>query len=429
MDRSSAVRRVLLLVFVYFMSDAMFQTLLPVSMDANGITSGFVIGIFIAAASGVGILLAPPATAWGDRHGRARVLVLGGLASFVAMLLMAGAARGGSAWLWLFPVLLYGVARATTAISTLAVVSTTGDPLRMQGLNSVAQRGSAAIGAIATAGFIATGHYSVGFALMSLTGLYVCLVARRVAPPPAPENRATVAPRDSYAVSLRMLRDERALQASSLINIGAVTIGLLGNAFYPLALDVRPDRLAFWVLVLLLFRDITSVCVGPFFHVIVTAVGVQRVMVILASSNVASLVIVALAGSSVPWICLAAVLQGAAMSLSIGSTNFMATQGGRLGGRGLRITATNYGISVSSLFLPLMFGALFDILGSRAVFITGAVVVAAVMGGAVHLARGWSPVGARVQAPRHGDDEGPYVGADLHAEDAGDVADLAPEPR
>lgn len=90
-DRSGAVGRVLLLVFVYFMSDAMFQTLLPVSMDANGITSGFVIGIFIAAASGVGILLAPPATAWGDRHGRARVLFLGGLAR------ARGPRRGGAA--------------------------------------------------------------------------------------------------------------------------------------------------------------------------------------------------------------------------------------------------------------------------------------------------------------------------------------------
>lgn len=205
-------------------------------------------------------------------------------------------------------------------------------------------------------------------------------------------------PRDSYAVSLRMLRDERALQASSLINIGAVTVGLLGNAFYPLALEVRPERLAFWVLVLLLFRDLTSVCVGPFFHTIVAAVGLQRVMVMLASFNV----------------------------ISIGSTNFLATQGGMIGGRGLRLTATNYGISVSSLFLPLMFGALFDILGARAVFISGAVVVAAVMAGAVHLARGWSPVDARVQAPGHGDDERPDVGADLHRGDARDGADLAP---
>jgi MFS family permease len=433
--------RVLSLVLVYFTAEAVFQTLLPVSLKAAG-ASGLVIGAFLACSQGIGIVGMPPAAAWGDAHGRAPILRLGGGITALCMLAMAGAVWSGSLAAWIVPLIVYGCARSSTVTTILAVVSGTGDPLRMQGFNSAAQRGAAAAGAVITAVLLARQAYGWGFAAMAGTGCYAAWSAGRVAPRPAASPAARPGPpaaagrlRDSYRTSLSMLRRERSLQASSLINISALVTTLVGNAFYPLALTLPPERLAIWVLVLLLCRDVTSVLLGPWFRPIARRVGLINVLVAMAVLSTGGILLVAAGGASLPVIAAAAVLQGASQCFAIGSTNLLATQSapGRVGaqaGRGLRLTATNYGNSVVALILPAALGALFDARGSRAVFLVAAGVTGAATAGAVLLARASErglPIRLDLQAPGHGDDERPDVGPDLDADDAGDRPDPSAE--
>lgn len=377
---------VLSLLGAVFVTENLFQTLLPVSLDANGLGSGLVVGTLLAVAQGLGIACSPPAAAWADAHGRGPVLRAGAVAIAVATLVLGVVSYGATWWMWLLPVVLYGTARTATMTNAITLVTMTGDPLRIQGFNGAVQRAAAAVAAVVAAAVIAAHQWHWGFWLMTCCSAAVVPLAFRAAPRRRPAAPA-VPTWQSYRRSFAMLR-ERPIQASSLINVNNFAVMLLGNSFYPLALDVPRDELGAWVLALLLCRDLTSVVTGPAFRPLARRLGLRAVMIAVGSCNAAGLCLVALLGANVAGVVTAAVLQGFAMSLAIGTTNILATRSGG-GGSGLRIVATNYVGSVGAVLLPIGFGVVYDATGPRVLFLVGAGVVAVLALLVLWLARAW----------------------------------------
>ncbi|GAA1000138.1 hypothetical protein GCM10009555_102540 [Acrocarpospora macrocephala] len=363
--------RALSMVVLLFTTEAMFQTLLPTAMKAAGVSSGLLVGVFIAVSQGAGLLVAPPAAALGDSRGRGRVLVAGGLAVAATAALLAVPAAGGPVWLWSLPILGYGLARGITVITTLGVVARSGDPYRTQGFNGAAQRLASALAALLTALLVLSEGWSAGFLLMAALALAFAWLARGVHGRADRDAGVAVPARASYRESLRMLRRDPALRASSLLNLNLNTLVILGNAFYPLTLDVPTGELAGWLLILLLCRDLTSVLTGPWFHAVAAVLGLRGVVLLSGACAVAGLLVVGIGGGTLAGVLAGSVLQGLAISMGIGSTNILATSGGD-GGTALRLTATNYANSIGSFVLPLGFGLLFDLLGPGSVFLSGA---------------------------------------------------------
>lgn len=367
----SGVRRALGMVLLLFTTEAVFQTLLPVGMDAAGVGSGLLIGVFIAVSQGAGLFTASPVAAVADHRGRGRVLVVCGLALAASLTGLGAASLGGSAWLWAVPVVGYGLARGATVIITLGVIARSGEPYRTQGLNAATQRLASVLGALLTAVFIMWQGWAAGFWLMAVLVLVFVWLARGVSGRADRDPDAAVPAGEGFAVTLRMLRAERALQASSLINLMINTLVVLGNAFYPLALDVPTAELARWLLVVLLCRDLTSVAAGPLFGILAARIGLRGVIALSGACTVSGLVVVGISGSNAPGVVTGAVLHGIAVSMGNGSTNILATASGT-GGTALRLTATNHINFIGSMALPISFGLVLDLVGPRSVFLSGA---------------------------------------------------------
>ncbi|MGW4422452.1 MFS transporter [Streptosporangium sp. NPDC004631] len=365
------VVRALLMVVLLFTTEAMFQTLLPVTLQAAGVASGLLVGVFIAVSQSTGLLVAPPAAALGDSRGRARVLVVGGLAVAAAAAMLAAVVAGAPIWLWSLPILGYGLARGTVVIVTLGVVARSGDPYRTQGFNGAAQRLASALAALLTALVVLWRGWSAGFLLMAVLALVFAVLAWGVHGRADRDVGVAVPARASYRESLGMLRREKALRASSLINLNLNILVILGNAFYPITLDVPTGELAAWLLILLLCRDLTSVVTGPWFRAVAGILGLRGVVLLSGACAVAGLLVVGVAGGTLAGVVAGAVLHGLAISMGIGSTNILATSGGD-GGTALRLTATNYANSIGSSVLPVGFGLVFDLLGPGSVFLFGA---------------------------------------------------------
>ncbi|GAA5040105.1 MFS family permease [Thermocatellispora tengchongensis] len=380
------------MVVTLFLTESLAQILLPVALEASGVRSGLLIGVLLALAQGLGLLMAPPAAVRTDRAGRGGVLSAGGLAVAACAAGMALAAQGAPVWAWALPLAGYGLARGAVVTTTLAVVARSGERYRTQGLNGAAQRLAAALAAVVSVSLLAgsgAGAAGPGLWLVVPPALAFALLARRVRGRADRDDpaalTATAGARGGYLASLRMLRREPALQASSLINLNLNTVVLLGNSFYPIALDVPADRLPWLVLTLLLCRDLTSVAAGPFFGRVVARVGLRGAVTVSGVCAVAGLAAVGLAGSGFAGAALGAVLHGLAGATGIGATNLLATGEGAAGGTGLRLAATNHLNGVGMLVLPVVFGALLDLSGPRGVFLTGAVASAAMLAGMLAL--------------------------------------------
>ncbi|MEY9210739.1 hypothetical protein NI17_013885 [Thermobifida halotolerans] len=380
----SAVAPVMLMVLILFTVDAVVQTVLPVALAANGLGSGLLVGVFLALAQGLGLLIAPPVNAHADRRGRRGVLAVGGLliaACAVGVVLAVG--RG--AWVWVVVVLGYGLGRGATVVTTLAVVARTGDPYRTQGYNGATQRLAAALAAVLAATVLTDGRWVWAFWLTAAFGIAFALLSLRVAGPGG-DPGAGVAVARSYPVSLGMLRGDRALQASSLVNLNLACLTLIGNSFYPFVLDVPAGELAGWLLALLLCRDLAAVASGPLFGTVVGRVGMRGVLLLTGGCSVAGLLAVGL-GGGIAGVVVGALLQGVAISTGIGATNILATSA-REGGTGLRLAATNYLNGVGSVAVPVLLGLSFDLAGASSVFVLGALVCAALVAGVLALGGG-----------------------------------------
>nr|WP_182886852.1 MFS transporter [Microbispora sp. H10885] len=391
------------MVVALFLTESLVQILLPVGLEASGAGSGLLIGVLLALAQGAGVVMSPPAALRADRHGRGGVLFAGGLVLAGCAAGLAAATSFSSAWIWVLPLLGYGLARGSVVTTTLAVVARSGDRYRTQGLNGAAQRLSAAVAATLSVVLLAhlgtRGAAGPGLWLVVLSALTFALLARRVRGRADRDDPAdlsgTSGARGGYAASLRMLRREPALQASSLINLNLNTVVLLGNSFYPIALDVPAERLPGLVLTLLLCRDLTSVAAGPFFGRVVSRIGLRGAVTVSGVCAVAGLAAVGLAGNGFAGVAAGAVLHGLAGATGIGATNLLATAGSSAGGTGLRLAATNYLNGVGMLVLPVVFGALLDVSGPGGVFLAGACVSAAMLAGVLALTPAASPARAR----------------------------------
>ncbi|WP_191906682.1 MFS transporter [Microbacterium lushaniae] len=373
-------------VFTLFAADAMFQIALPTVLVAGAGMTGAQAGTMLAIGMGVGILLAAPVADWSDRHGRRKVVAIGGLTMLCATVLMVTAGVGSSSIaLWLIAVTIFGLARTPTTVVLLAYVTEHGDKLRMQSFNSVSQRG--AVG-------VAAGVVALLTALSAVWAVFIAmllfLVAMVLTTPRMPDRRVAAPPRTKRTSTWRalaMLR-ERPIVASSALNTGMVMVVLLGNAFYPLGLvGLPPAEVGLWVLVFLVTRDAVSVCAGLSFRRLILRLGMRASLIVIGCCSVAGLALLAFA-PAVPLMAIpAAMLQGVANGLGIGCTNLLATSGATsTEGRALRITATQYFSAAGALITPIVFGALFDVSGVGIVFGIAALLCAVLMTVAVQQA-------------------------------------------
>jgi hypothetical protein len=377
---AAGVGAVLVPVFLFMLADSLFQTVVPLGLAASGVGSGTLIGVLLAIPPVVGVIAALPTAAWGDTHGRPPVVRTAALVAAGALLLLAVVSYGRGFWWWLLPVVVFGLARLTVWVPLLAAVTGLPRPLRVQGVNSTVQRLAAALAAVVNAVLIGAQLWAPALVALAVTFVAIAALAARTRG--APELPA-VPPRRSFAVGLSLLR-RRSLQASSLVAIGCTSLVLLGNSFFPLALDAPPSQVAMAVLVLLLTRDLTSAALGPGYRRLVGRLGLKAALVAFAALGAAGLGLVVVAAGDLLVLGIGAALQGAAVTLAIGTANILATgEFDVVAGRGIRIATTNLPNGVVSIVLPVLFGVVFDLAGIGWVFGLGALVLLGSAGAAV----------------------------------------------
>jgi hypothetical protein len=376
-DAAPALWAVCAILLAVFLTQNMFLVLLPISLTASGLATGTIVGLLVAASEGLGILLTPPAASYGDQHGHGRVLKVGGLVTALGALGLAFATVSHSIWLWVAPVFAYALARTPIMVSALTIVNGMPQPLRIQGINGAVQRAAAILGALLAALLIAWGKWHWGFGSLTLIAIALYAFARKIPTSNTPTRWQR--PRHSYAASLQLLRTQRALQASSMVNLTNRAVIVLGNAFFPLSVGVGNTDLAKWVLLFLASRDLTSVACGFTFRPLVERFGLRGAHALMTASSVSGLLVIGLTTTTVITVTLGAALQGVSVFIAIGSANLLATLGGRADGRALRLTSTFYVVSVASLAFPAAFGTVLDTWGGPAVFVAGAGFVAVTM--------------------------------------------------
>ena len=371
----------LTLVFLFVAADSVLQTVLPVSMTETGAASVAVIGIMIAIPQGIGFITALPGTAFGDAHGRARVVALHATIAAMAAGLLAVAASGRSMLWWIAPLLLFGLVRLTVWISILATVSTTGDRLTMQGLNGASQRLAAAAAALISAAVIASQGWEGAYLVICAAFVLMVPLALAVLPRTATRSGPLVTPRASYSVAVSIVRSDRAIRASGLAAMCCMTVMLVGNSFFALTMTVDTGDLAALVAILLVTRDLSSVVIGLTFKQVVNKVGLSGTVTIAVGCAATSMLILAVSGSIIVGVVAAAVLQGTSICLLIGSTNLLAvySSGVPTAGAALRITASQIGPSIGALIMPIVLAGALGF-GGTALLYTLATVTIIVLG-------------------------------------------------
>jgi len=370
-------------VFLFMFADTVLQTILPVTLKETGAASAGVIGLMVALPQGVGFITALPASAYGDTRGRARMASWAACVATLASLVAVAAVGRSVAW-WLLPVLGLGLTRLVVWTSTLATVSTSGDPHMMQGLNGATQRGAAAVAAVATAVVVARQAWSsayfgiaVSYALLlplSLIALHRVGEGRDLFPRPT----------ESYRFAAEVVIRDPAMRASSLVGMCAMTVMTLGSSFFALTLDASPRQVASTLAILLLTRDVTSIAVGPLLPQVLRRFGIGGTVVVATACGGVGVAALTIPTQAWPVTAVAAVLQGASICLCIGCTNLLAvgSRGGRAPGSGLRIASSNLGGCVGSLFLPVGMGAVLEHGGRTLLFASAAAVTALLGAGA-----------------------------------------------
>jgi MFS family permease len=363
----------LTMVFGAFTADALMQTLLPASMQAAGVRSSVLIGWLLALGFGVGMLAAPPAALASDRVGRRRIIMPAGLTLAAGAGLLALAYRAGAVVAAL-PVLVFGIGRGILIVTSLAMVGDVGrDQYGIQGLNGAAQRLSALLAAVIAAVILSDHDWSAGMLAVMAVGLTLSALSLTGRDQVTPVVPATGSHLSAYLRSLRVLRGERRLWASSLLNLHNNVSIVLGNSFLPITLAVARSQLGLTVLILLAARDLTATAVGLAFRRLGVLLGVGRTVASCAACTTGGLVILGLSGMRlVPLIALGTALQGIALALSISSTNLLATAGHA--DKGLRIAASQYVNIAGTILLPVVFGVVLGLAGARGLFLLGAVI-------------------------------------------------------
>ncbi len=346
---------IIALVFTFTMSDTLMQTILPISLTETGAASVAMIGVLIAIPQGVGFLTAMPGAAAGDARGRGRVVAVCACIGAIATVTISITSVGHSWLWWIVPLLLFGLTRLTVWVSILATISTTGDRLRMQGINGATQRLAAALGALVAATVIARHAWEWGYALIGTGFFALAALALVVMVRPADDAGVSVPTRASYGLAVQLAGRDRAIKAASMAAMSCLTLILVGNSFFALTMDVGAGELAALVALLLVTRDVASVLIGLTFKRLVDTVGLSGTVTIAMACGVTSMGVLAVAGGTPPGIVCAAILQGTGICLLIGSSNLLAvaSSGMRTGGPGLRMAASQIGPGIAALLLPV----------------------------------------------------------------------------
>ncbi|UZN04153.1 MFS transporter [Cellulomonas sp. S1-8] len=369
--------RALLLVFLFVGADTLMQTLLPLSLEAAGAASPAVIGVMVAVVNGIGLVTALPASAYGDRRGRRRVIRVAAGVGVTAAVGMAAVHDRSSLWFWLLPILVYGLVRVAMMAALLAEVTTSGRPVEIQGLNSLAQRGAAALAAAAAAALIAQGAWAVG-----MVAAAVCL-ALMLPVVKAPLGRSLTqvgpTPGEAFGFGWRLVSRERAVLGSSLVALCSMALFVVGNSFFALAIggDIRGS--AGLVAAFLVSRDATSIVLSPLLGRIVRRIGLTAAVLGVGVCGAAGLALLVVAPQHVPVVVLSAALQGVSVSLCIATTNLlaMATVTDMPSGPSVRVAAMSAWPSLGGLVLPVVLGVLLEVRGAGLMFLASACLVLA----------------------------------------------------
>lgn len=359
-------------VFLFVGADSLIQTLLPLALEAADAASPAVIGVMVAVVNGIGLLSALPVSAYGDRFGRRTVLRAGAVVALVACLAMALLSGQSALWLWCLPILAYGLVRVALMSALLAEVTTSGRPVEIQGLNNVAQRGSAALAAVAATIVIAQGAWAFGMVLVALCLALMLPLARA----PLGTVRTDLGPdvHESFRFGWRLLSRERAVLGSSLVALCSVILFVVGNSFFALAVGADARGNAGLVAAFLVSRDATSILLGPVLGRTVRRIGVTAAVLWVGVFGAAGLGLLVVAPHHVPTVVVSAALQGAAASLCIATTNLlaMATATDIPSGPSVRVAAMNACPSIGGLVLPVVLGVLLGGPGAELMFLTAA---------------------------------------------------------
>ncbi|MCE0764553.1 MFS transporter [Pseudonocardia kujensis] len=372
--RSPAPLHALSVMFFAVLTETVFQTLVPVVLTEARGAGGLTLGIAIAVAQGVGIVVAAPAARACELRGPAGVAVWSGLlalGSLVALALLTFVP--GEAWV--LALVGYGVAKAGMTSAALTQIGMLRDPVRTQGRNAAGQRLAAILGTGVAGGVVALGVWHTGmWALVGVAaaGLVVCLLLPRAAGR-APTLREL---RGSYVDQVRTLARHPELRASTLVNVNTAAVFILGNSFLPVVLLDRVDRPALWITALIVGRDLVAVAVGLTFARVVRRLALPGAVAAVVASTVVSFAVPALFPAPA-LLTVASLAGGLALGLGIGSTNVLAVGNPSGPSPAMRLAATFPGAAAASLVLGLLAGAALDAVGPRAMFGIAAAVTAA----------------------------------------------------
>jgi len=380
--KTSGPARIVSVVFLVFGADTLFQTVVPVALRAEARLSTAAIGLVMGTALGVGLVVSPIAGKLSDCRGRPSSLVPA-LGAVLVGTVLTGLLGAAGLLFVVIAALIYGFGRSSAIVVTLAgVADAPGNRQRVQGLNSSAQRLSAILAALVAALALWTRHWDIGYAviLVFFSGAMLASAHTKSA-----ELRSPTDQHGWYRAvpeAFTLLRLDRRLWASSLLNLTNIALVSLGNSFLPLTLSGTAHSASGAVIVILACRDLTATGVGLAYPSLSSRVGVRGSVAICSITAVSGLGLFAVGGSTLSVaLVLGAALQGVALATSIASTNLLATASGT--GRGLRLASTMYLSALGSLVLPVLFGVVLQVAGAQLLYLVGAGTVATALALAV----------------------------------------------
>jgi sugar phosphate permease len=364
--------RVLVVMGSYFLLTGVLQALVALRASSLG-ANGAVLGLLLAlAGGGIGLVTDLGFAAYGDAHGREKVVFFGFVCGLVAVVIMASDGSLPALFLGCF---LVGLGSSAVFDCLLALLTTTPhrhSQTRTQGFNVTTQRAGALLAALLIGWTLSSRHDEI----LALAGVGACLAPLLVIGPKATLSRGggdrALATRrlltKGYRLGLEMLHRRRIVMAA-LISVAVNLIFIETNSFVPL-LDHRAGvRQAVIITAALATRDLVAIAVGVFTVATGKDASSPKVVVGVLCLAATSAVGIGLQadGSHVALIIFCG-LQGVAIGVGIAAMNLLTVGASGEAQRAVAMAAATLVNRVGVIVIPIALGLTLELAGLKCVF-------------------------------------------------------------
>ena len=376
------LRRLLLVVFLLFLSQSLAAVLIPLEATAIGLGASAV-GLLVALPQVIGLVIDIPFAAWSDIVGRRLPVIVGSAAGALAGLMFAA---GDSLLVLGIAAFVLGISMSLSTGPSLAFVTEAAPPndhARIQGFNGAIQGLSTLTGATG-AGILVTAigprHSFWTLVAVLAAASWIAVALREEARPHigSPLRLNTLAGR--YRRVLELVRNEPAIRmAGSVSLLYQYQLMTLQNSFVPLYLVSDRHYSGAVVGLLLAARSLVGVMLSALFGGLFRRYGLVRLIVL---SNVLGLggVLLVVTVADPLALMIAFALQGAGIAFGPATSNLLITSATSEDERGIGFSTVGLTARLGGIAFPVLLGVSAEAGGFNLMFVVAAVVGAATLG-------------------------------------------------